>query len=124
MKMDESVNVFGEKLKPCSHDPLTGFFRNGCCDTSKEDIGSHTICVRVTEEFLKYSASCGNDLITPKPQWGFPGLRPGDKWCVCAIRWLEAYKGGAPAPVYLHSTHKKALEIVPLEILERFQADE
>lgn len=121
--MDESINVLGTKLEPCSMDPLTGFFRNGCCDTSQEDLGSHTICVEVTEEFLNYSVQCGNDLVTPRPQWGFPGLKPGDGWCVCASRWLECYRGGAPAMVKLKSTHKRALEIVPLEVLERFAVD-
>lgn len=122
--MDESINVLGGPLEPCSHDPLTGFFRNGCCDTSNEDLGSHTICVQVTKEFLEYSARCGNDLITPHPEWGFPGLVPGDRWCVCASRWFETYRGGAPANVHLRATHKRALEIVPLEILERFAVDE
>ncbi|WCL48795.1 DUF2237 family protein [Leptospira sp. GIMC2001] len=121
--MDESLNVLGKPLEPCSLDPLTGFFRNGCCDTSNEDFGSHTICTRVTEDFLIFSASAGNDLSTPRPEWGFAGLKPGDQWCLCASRWLEAYRGGFPPMVVLQSTHKRALEIVPLEVLERFALD-
>lgn len=121
--MDESVNVLGGKLEPCSMDPVTGYFRNGCCDTSAQDFGSHTICVEMTQEFLDYSKHIGNDLSTPHPEWGFPGLNPGDRWCVCAARWLECYKGGAPSGIYLRATHKKATEIVPLEVLERFAVD-
>jgi uncharacterized protein (DUF2237 family) len=121
--MYESLNVLGKPLEPCSTDPITGFFRNGCCDSSSEDHGSHTICVQTTEDFLNFSASVGNDLSTPHPQWGFDGLKPGDRWCLCASRWLEAYKNGFPPMVYLRSTHQKALDIVPLEVLERFALD-
>jgi uncharacterized protein len=121
--MDESFNVFGEPLEPCSYNPVTGFFRNGCCDTSNEDLGSHTVCTQMTEEFLDFSVSAGNDLVTPRPQWGFEGLKPGDTWCLCAARWLEAYRAGVPPLVNLKSTHKRALEIVPLELLERFSTD-
>ncbi len=88
--MDESLNVFGKKLIPCSENPLTGFFRNGCCDTSDTDFGSHTVCVEVTDDFLEFSKLVGNDLSTPMPRWNFPGLIEGDKWCLCAARWLEA----------------------------------
>ncbi|NCN08617.1 MAG: DUF2237 domain-containing protein [Leptospira sp.] len=123
MIMDESFNVFGEPLEPCSYNPVTGFFRNGCCDTSNEDLGSHTVCTQMTEEFLDFSVSAGNDLVTPRPQWGFEGLKPGDTWCLCAARWLEAYRAGVPPLVNLKSTHKRALEIVPLELLERFSTD-
>lgn len=121
--MDESFNVFGEPLEPCSYNPVTGFFRNGCCDTSNEDLGSHTVCTQMTGEFLDFSVSAGNDLVTPRPQWGFEGLKPGDTWCLCAARWLEAYRAGVPPLVNLKSTHKRALEIVPLELLERFSTD-
>ncbi len=124
MEMDESINVFGKKLIPCSVKPKTGFFRNGCCDTNDMDFGSHTVCVQVTEEFLEFSKSVGNDLSTPMPMWDFPGLKHGDKWCLCASRWLEAYRAGMAPKVFLKSTHKRALEIIPLELLERFAVDE
>ncbi|HMV79103.1 MAG TPA: DUF2237 domain-containing protein [Leptospiraceae bacterium] len=124
MEMDKSVNVFGEKLIPCSFQPVTGFFRNGCCDTNASDLGSHTVCVELTESFLGFSKSRGNDLSTPMPQWDFPGLKEGDQWCLCAERWLEAYREGMAPKVHLKSTHKKALEIIPLETLERFAVDE
>lgn len=123
MEMDQSINVFGEEILPCSFSPKTGFFRNGCCDTSRQDFGSHTVCVQVTEDFLDFSKSVGNDLSTPMPAWDFPGLVDGDRWCLCAARWLEAYRGGMAPKVYLRSTHKKALEIIPLELLERFALD-
>ena len=112
-------NVLGGPLKPCSHTPPTGFFRDGFCRTCAEDTGSHTVCVEVTAEFLAYSKATGNDLSTPRPEWHFPGLNPGDRWCVCAERWLEAYAAGAAAPVVLASTDFRALEIVPLEALQR-----
>jgi hypothetical protein len=115
--MNESRNVLGGPLKPCSLEPLTGFFRDGCCNTSEEDLGSHTICVEVTDAFLDYSQAAGNDLSTPRPEFQFPGLKPGDRWCVCAARWLQAYNAGHAAPVVLAATHEAALEIVPLEIL-------
>lgn len=124
MEMDKSINVFGEKLIPCSFQPVTGFFRNGCCDTNAADIGSHTVCVELTESFLAFSKSRGNDLSTPRPEWNFPGLREGDQWCLCAERWLEAYREGMAPKVHLKSTHKKALEVIPLETLERFAVDE
>ena len=123
-EMDDSVNVFGEELLPCSQDPVTGFFRDGCCNTSSEDRGSHTVCVQVNEAFLLSQAECGNDLITPMPVYRFPGLKPGDRWCLCASRWLESYRHGVAPKVYLESTHKRALEIIPLEILERFAAED
>jgi uncharacterized protein (DUF2237 family) len=122
--MDESLNVFGKKLIPCSENPLTGFFRNGCCDTSDTDFGSHTVCVEVTDDFLEFSKLVGNDLSTPMPRWNFPGLTEGDKWCLCAARWLEAYREGKAPKVFLRSTHKRALEIIPLELLERFAVDD
>lgn len=119
-KMDESLNVLGEKLKPCAFDPITGFFRNGCCDTGPSDRGRHTICVRVTEEFLAYSRAQGNDLSTPRPEYGFHGLRPGDRWCLCAARWKEAWHAGVAPRVILASTHVATLAIVPLEVLSEF----
>jgi uncharacterized protein len=116
--MNASRNVLGGPLKPCSLEPRTGFFRDGCCNTSEEDLGSHTICAEMTAEFLAFSEAAGNDLSTPRPEFGFPGLQPGDRWCVCAARWLEAYQAGRAAPVVLASTHAAALEIVPLEVLQ------
>lgn len=113
-----SRNVLGGPLKPCSHDPMTGYFRNGHCDTCAEDHGCHTVCVEVTAEFLEYSRAAGNDLSTPQPEFGFPGLKPGDRWCVCAARWLECLEGNVPAPVALASTHERTLEVVPLELLQ------
>lgn len=122
-EMDESVNVFGEALETCSDHPLTGFFRDGCCNTSVEDRGSHTVCIEATKEFLEYSRFRGNDLSTPIPDFNFPGVQPGDRWCLCAARWLEAYTHGMAPKVYLRSTHIRALEIVPLEILRQFAND-
>ncbi len=117
MEIDSSTNVLGEKLETCSTDPVTGFFRNGCCDTSATDRGSHTVCVVMTAEFLAFSKSGGNDLSTPRPEFGFDGLKPGDQWCLCAARFLEAYEAGQAPRVKLISTHKRALEIVPLDYL-------
>ena len=114
-----SRNVLGGPLKPCSLDPLTGFFRNGRCDTCAEDHGCHTVCVEVTEQFLTESRAAGNDLSTPRPEFGFPGLNPGDRWCVCAGRWLELLEVNVSAPVVLGATHERTLEIVPLELLQR-----
>ncbi len=119
----ESINVFGEPLLPCSEDPLTGFFRDGCCNTSDRDVGSHTVCIDVTEEFLQYSRFRGNDLSTPMPEFGFPGLQSGDRWCLCAQRWLEAYEQNMAPRVFLTRTHKRALETVPLVILREYAAD-
>ncbi len=121
--IDPSTNVFGETLEDCSHNPLTGFFRDGCCNTSKLDGGSHTVCVELTAEFLDFSRLRGNDLSTPRPEFGFPGLNPGDRWCLCAARWLEAQKNGAAPKVWLTRTHQRALEIVPLKILREFAID-
>jgi uncharacterized protein len=115
--MSEARNVLGGPLRPCSLEPRTGFFRDGCCNTCAEDVGSHTVCVEMTDEFLAFSQAAGNDLSTPRPEFGFPGLRPGDRWCVCAARWLEAWQQGAAAPVSLAATHEAALEIIPLETL-------
>ncbi|WP_455209288.1 DUF2237 family protein [Kaarinaea lacus] len=121
--MDESLNVFDEPLEICGADPVTGFYRDGCCNTGRDDAGSHTICVLVTQEFLEYSRFKGNDLSTPAPQFGFPGLQPGDSWCLCAARWLEACNQGMAPKVYLQRTHKKALETVPLKLLREFAID-
>jgi uncharacterized protein (DUF2237 family) len=110
-------NVLGDELEPCGTDPITGFYRNGCCSTGPEDLGSHTICAVVTAEFLAHQRSIGNDLCTPVPEFQFPGLVPGDRWCVTAANWLRAHRDGAAAPVVLASTHERALEIVPLSAL-------
>jgi uncharacterized protein len=116
-------NVLGGKLEDCSSEPLTGFYRDGCCRTGPQDIGSHTICAVVTSEFLEHQRSIGNDLSTPVPQFGFPGLVPGDRWCVTAANWLRAHQDGAAAYVVLASTHERALEIVPLDVLEQHAVD-
>ena len=121
--IDPSVNVFDEPLETCSNTPLTGFFRDGCCNTNAQDLGSHTICVKLTQEFLEFSATMGNDLMTPRPEYGFDGLKPGDSWCLCAARWLEAYESQCAPKVFLTRTHKRALEIVSLEMLTEFAAD-
>ena len=121
--MDDSVNVFGEALEPCSENPMTGFFRDGCCNTSDDDLGSHTVCVQVTQEFLEFSRFRGNDLSTPRPEFGFAGLKPGDRWCLCAARWKEAYEAGMAPRVYLRATHKRALEIVSLDLMRGLAAD-
>lgn len=118
-----SLNVLGEPLAPCSTDPVTGFFRNGCCDTCDEDTGSHTVCAVMTAEFLEFSRSVGNDLSTPRPEFGFVGLNPGDQWCLCAARFLQAWQAGMAPRVRIFSTHQKALEVVPLDLL-RAQAVE
>jgi len=110
-------NVVGGELLECSAEPLTGFFRDGCCATGPEDVGSHTVCAIVTEEFLSFSRRVGNDLATPQPQLGFPGLRPGDRWCLCAARWLEAHESGCAPPVVLAATHERALELIEIDTL-------
>jgi len=115
-----NLNVFGEPLKTCSENPLTGFFRDGCCRTDENDFGSHTVCAVVTKEFLEFSYQMGNDLITPRPLYRFAGLRPGDRWCLCASRWLEAYFAGKAPMVDLEATNEKALEIISMEILLQF----
>jgi uncharacterized protein (DUF2237 family) len=117
------LNVLGRALESCSSDPLTGFYRDGCCHTGPEDIGSHTICAVVTAEFLEHQKGIGNDLSTPVPQFGFPGLVPGDRWCVTAINWLRAYYDGASAYVVLACTHANALDIVPLDALQEHAVD-
>jgi uncharacterized protein (DUF2237 family) len=116
-------NVLGGDLEECGTDPLTGFYRDGCCNTGPEDVGSHTVCAVMTAEFLVHQQSVGNDLTTPMPQYRFPGLVPGDRWCVVAARWLQAYHDGVAAPVVLAATHERATEVVPLEILRQFAVD-
>jgi uncharacterized protein len=116
-------NVLGEPLEPCGTDPLTGFYRDGCCSTGPEDLGRHTICAVVTADFLEHQQSIGNDLVTPVPQFRFPGLHPGDRWCVTAANWLRAYEDGAAAFVVLASTHERTLDIVPLEALRELAVD-
>jgi|TARA_B110000908_G_C10091557_1_gene374271 uncharacterized protein (DUF2237 family) len=123
MIMDESLNVLDEPLEVCGQDPVTGFYRDGCCNSSDEDFGSHTICVEVNQKFLEYTRFRGNDLSTPMPDFGFPGLRTGDRWCLCAKRWLEAADDGMAPRVLLRSTHKRALKIVTLDKLKEFAKD-
>lgn len=120
--MDEH-NVLGGPLEGCSVDPLTGWFRDGSCRTGPEDLGSHTICAVVTEEFLAHQRAIGNDLSTPRPQFRFPGLAPGDRWCVTAPNWLRAHRDGAAAPVVLSATNRRVLDLVPLEVLQRYAVD-
>ena len=116
-------NVFDEDLEECSNDPLTGWFRDGCCNTDKNDRGLHTVCVKVNDEFLKWCKEAGNDLITPHPEFGFPGLKDGDKWCVCASWYARALEAGKGCPIYLKATHEKTLELVSIEKLKEFAAD-
>jgi len=117
-------NVLGGPLAPCSLNPLTGFFRDGCCNTAADDFGSHTVCAQMTEGFLEFSKARGNDLSTPNPEFRFPGLKPGDRWCLCAARWREAAEAGLAPPVILEATHERALEVIALADLEyhAFQA--
>lgn len=117
---EPSVNVLGGALESCSTAPVTGFFRNGCCDTGPMDHGVHTVCAVMTAEFLALSKYLGNDLSTPRPEFGFVGLKPGDRWCLCAARFMQAHEEGAAPKVNLAATHKRSLEIVPLEILQRY----
>ena len=121
--MSGAKNVLGGPLKTCGTDPVTGFYRDGCCTTGPEDIGSHTVCAVVTAEFLAHQQQVGNDLVTPRPEYRFPGLRPGDRWCVVAVRWLEAYEAGRAAPVVLAATHARALDVIPLEALRKHAVD-
>ncbi len=123
MEVDEEINVLGEPLISCSEKPLTGFFRDGKCNTCTEDVGSHTVCIQASKEFLEYSRFKGNDLSTPIPEYGFEGIKAGDSWCLCAGRWLEAYGQDRAPRVHLMRTHQRALEIVPIEILRKFAAD-
>ena len=121
--MTEERNVQGGRLEECGTDPVTGFYRDGCCSTGPDDIGSHTVCAVMTVEFLEHQRQIGNDLITPRPEFGFPGLRPGDRWCVVAARWLASYEAGVAAPVVLAATHERAAEIIPVEALDENAVD-
>ena len=123
MEMDESVNVFDEPLVLCGDNPVTGFFRDSKCNTSDDDVGLHTVCIEASVEFLEYSRFKGNDLSTPALEFGFEGLKSGNTWCLCAARWLEAYKDGMAPRVYLTRTHKRTLEVVSIEILKKFAVD-
>lgn len=113
-----ALNVMGTELVPCSYDPLTGFFRDGCCKTRGDDLGTHVVCAKVTAEFLAYSLERGNDLVTPHPEYRFAGLKPGDRWCLCVSRWIEAIDAGVAPPVVLESTHRNALDHVSLAVLQ------
>ncbi|WP_020390355.1 DUF2237 family protein [Kribbella catacumbae] len=121
--MDDELNVLGESLQECGTDPVTGFFRDGCCTSGPEDLGSHTVCAVMTAEFLAHQASVGNDLTTPRPEFNFTGLRPGDRWCVVAARWLQAHHAGAAAPVVLASTNARSLDTIPLSVLRTHAVD-
>jgi uncharacterized protein len=117
--LSEGTNVLGSVLQACSYDPVTGFFRDGCCNSDEQDRGNHSVCVRVSAEFLDFSIRQGNDLSTPRPEYRFKGLKAGDRWCLCAARWLEAYEAGCAPPVVLESTHERALRVVTLGALKR-----
>ncbi|AZT85945.1 DUF2237 domain-containing protein [Marinobacter sp. NP-4(2019)] len=123
MQMAEAVNVLGEQLEACGQDPVTGFYRDGCCNTGPDDFGSHTVCVVVTDDFLAFSRARGNDLSTPRPEFGFPGLKSGDNWCLCAARWQEAFEAGCAPRVRLRATHRAALEICALTDLKSHGTD-
>ena len=120
---DDPRNVLGEPLALCGNRPMTGFYRDGCCDTGPDDQGRHTVCAQVTAEFLEFSAGRGNDLVTPRPEFGFPGLKPGDRWCLCADRWLEALASGVAPPVVLTATHEATLDIIDLADLKAHALD-
>ena len=123
MSEEDQLNIFNEPLEACSFDPVTGFFRSGCCETSEQDTGSHTVCAIMTEEFLKFSKSKGNDLSSPVPAFDFPGLNSGDRWCLCAARWLEAYEAGSAPSIIARATHRRALEIIPIEAMKELALD-
>jgi len=116
-------NVLGGSLVPCSTEPLTGVFRDGCCNTGPDDVGLHVVCARVTRAFLEFARKQGNDLVTPAPHYGFPGLKPGDRWCVCAGTWRQAYEAGLAPPVVLAATHEETLAVVPLDLLKQLAVD-
>ncbi|MDQ6620442.1 MAG: DUF2237 domain-containing protein [Pseudomonadota bacterium] len=120
---DDEKNVLGGALATCSTRPLTGFFRDGCCNTGHEDVGLHVVCTQVTREFLQFAKGQGNDLMTPVPQHGFPGLKPGDRWCVCAGTWRQAYEAGVASPVVLAATHEETLAVLPLSALKEHALD-
>ena len=124
MSFKDSLNILGETLVPCSFEPLTGWFRDGCCETGPKDRGRHIVCAVMTDEFLVFSKACGNDLSTPVPQYNFPGLKAGDKWCLCLDRWREAHRAGKAPEIVAEATHQVALERVPLETLMEFAIDD
>jgi hypothetical protein len=115
-----NTNLFGEKLETCSNQPLTGYFRDGCCRTDESDQGTHTVCAIMTQEFLDFSKAKGNDLITPRPEWQFTGLKPGDRWCLCALRWMEAYQAGVAPIIIPEATNEKTLDFIAIEELLKF----
>ena len=121
---EDSINVLGGKLQPCSTRPMTGYWRNGCCDTGPEDRGLHTVCAVMTAEFLALSKYLGNDLTTPRPEFAFPGLKPGDRWCLVAARFLQAHEEGAAPRVHLAATHIRTLDVVPLDVLQSYAAED
>ena len=118
--MSDARNVLGSPLTACSYAPLTGYFRTGCCDTDETDLGRHVVCIKATAEFLAFSAKAGNDLSTPRPEYRFRGVQAGDRWCLCALRWLEAHEAGVAPPVVLEATHESALQLIPFELLREF----
>ena len=120
MEIYLSTNVYGKELEICCDNPKTGFFRNGMCDTCKEDFGVHTVCILATEDFLVFSKGAGNDLSTPRPEYNFTGVKPGNRWCLCAMRWKEAYEQGKAPPVFLESTHEATLKLVDFNILQQY----
>lgn len=122
--MSDAKNIFGHPLKPCCKNPMTGFYRTGCCETGPEDLGAHVVCIQVTDDFLEFSKARGNDLSTPMPQFEFPGLKEGDRWCLCALRWKEAYDAGVAPPIILSATHEEALKYIPMEELRQFGLDD
>lgn len=124
MSEEKSKNVLGQRLELCCSSPRTGFYRDGFCNTGPQDFGAHVVCAQVTAEFLEYTRARGNDLSTPRPEFQFPGLKPGDRWCLCASRWKEAISDGVAPPVVLSATHANALETIPLELLQEYAADE
>lgn len=122
--MEETpLNVFGKAIIPCSIDPLTGFYRDGCCTTGKDDYGQHTVCIVATEEFLQFSRKAGNDLSTPRPEFLFAGVKPGDKWCLCMMRWVEAYQAGCAPDLILEATNQSVLKTIPFEVLLEYKYD-
>lgn len=120
---NDDRNVLGGMLENCSMSPRTGFYRDGCCNTGPEDLGLHVVCTQVTREFLAFARGQGNDLVTPAPEYGFPGLKPGDRWCVCAATWRQAYEAGVASPVVLAATHEETLAVIPLDVLKELAVD-
>ena len=123
MNNQDQLNIFHESLEECSCDPMTGFFRTGCCETNDNDLGTHTVCALMDKEFLQFSYNQGNDLITPMPEYDFPGLKPGDKWCLCANRWLEAFEAGVAPRILAKATNLKTLEIISMDMIRKFALD-